>query len=40
MSCVLLSQNLVLTKFVMHLVPIKGEWIVATDKHGLLNETP
>jgi hypothetical protein len=34
MSCVLLSQKLVLAKFVMPLVPIKGEWIVDVDKHG------
>jgi hypothetical protein len=34
MSCVLLSQKLVLAKFVMPLVPIKGEWIVGVDKHG------
>ena len=40
MSYILLSQRLVLAKFVILLVPIKGEWIGFVGGYGLWMKTP
>ena len=40
MPCNLLNQRLVLVKFVILVIPIKGEWVCFVDGYGLWMKTP